>query len=460
MLKRPLRRFLLWSAVPPLDAVHRLGYRLAVRGATLALRGRPGLEALYLCRGCAKGEILPGVSDIDLVLVTAGSGAEREALVRVFARMRALTFGLVDAYPSLVVPRATLEHRWRTAPSWQHRIGEGRSTWRLLAGADVLGDLPPLAEAQGRSAAYLEVARWWLHFADRLLATREHHDDAVVLNVTCFKAVSETLNALHAMRTGERRPSRAAGLAASDAPLARRLEAVAARRFLGDEAGLADETCRFLVTTLTGLWEGFREAPFLQVAPGVVQSLDAPEAETAAGEAHARHLATIRAHLERRWSGICTGTRLVRSTLWGLNELLLIVEAEAGRLPTVSQMADLVAAHRRDAAGLPAPLHLFLRVGPVAFPLAPVLPRDLHRGVPAPGTAPDVFLQLGHAEVYWTDYTDWYLRQWRTNEQWDAADERKKAQLRIIAAGAARGRVVYPLTAAALGRQAGGAAAG
>ena len=452
-LKRYLRRFLVCSDRPPFAALYRVGYRLAIWGVTLVLGGRRGLVAMYLCRGCAKGEITPGVSDIDLVLVTEGNREERAAIARAWGAIGRLTGGLVGYYPTLLMPRATLEHHWRTAPAWQHRFEEGRATWRLLAGSDVLGALPPLSAAQLRTAAYLEMTRWWLVFADQLLATRAYNADVVMRNVTCSKAVAELLNARHALRTGERRYSRKAGLAAADAPLAQRLAAIGARRFLVEDDALMDETLRFLVAAFVELWEGFPADPFLQVAPDVVQSVDARATEGAVGVHEALRLDVIREHLAHRWGGRCRGTHLVRSALWNLEDLILIVDADPARLPSVMEIADLLDVHRLTAVGQGAAVHLFLRVGPVCFPVAPTLPRDLHRGLLAPGTAPDVFLQLGHAEVFWTDYTRWYLADWRTNEQWLDADSQKREQLDIIAAGAAQGRVVYPLTVAAIARQ-------
>jgi hypothetical protein len=88
------------------------------------------------------------------------------------------------------------------------------------------------------------------------------------------------------------------------------------------------------------------------------------------------------------------------------------------------------------------------RTGGIAFPLAPRWPGDVLRVLLTPATVPDVFLQLGQEPVHWTDYTRWYLCDWRENERWESASPAKQRQLAALAAGAARGHVVYPLAAA------------
>jgi len=67
---------------------------------TLALGGRRGLVAMYLCRGWCEGRDHAWVSDIDLVLVTEGNGEERAAIARVWRALDRLTGGLVGYYPT------------------------------------------------------------------------------------------------------------------------------------------------------------------------------------------------------------------------------------------------------------------------------------------------------------------------------------------------------------------------
>src|SRR5262249_33166672 len=150
-----------------------------------------------------------------------------------------------------------------TSPAWQYRLDEGKRTWTLLDGADVIAGLPPLTEAQLRTACYVEMNRWWVLFAEKFLKTSAHHSDMILRNSTCSKAVSEVLNVEWALRTGEHRRSRAEGLAACDHKLSRKLAAASASSMLSHDDDLLDETLDFLLARFSNLWESFTESPYL-----------------------------------------------------------------------------------------------------------------------------------------------------------------------------------------------------
>jgi hypothetical protein len=294
--------------------------------------------------------------------------------------------------------------------------------------------------------------RWWLVFAKQMFQTDARRQSFVMQNVTCYKVVSELLNLHAALRTGPPRTSRAEALADADLPLAKRLADVAAHRFLSGDGQLPDETFRFLVTFFTTLWESFRECPFLHVYQERPQRVDCPESERQVGVRERQHLQALRRHLETHWGKKCLGTQIVKSALWDFDDLLLILDVDPHLLPTVREVASLAALHDHTRHGLSQNIFLFLRAQSIAFPLTPVMPRDLHRGLLTPATAPDVFLQLGNEQVYWTDYTQWYLADWQSNQQWPDAAEQKKRQLSAIAKSVESGHIVYPLTRPALER--------
>lgn len=189
------------------------------------------------------------------------------------------------------------------------------------------------------------------------------------------------------------------------------------------------------------------------IQQGVRQSVDCPATELRIEREAQGHLGILNRYLERRWKSRCRGTHLVKSASRDMEDLVLIIDAERNSRPTVQDLADLVALHCRLQRDHIQRVLLFLHVGSIAFPLIPEIPRDLHRWLLTPATAPDVFLQLGERRVYWTDYTRWYLADWQTNEQWLDASYEKMSQLDIIAESAKKGHVVYPLTPESLERQ-------
>ncbi|MFH1964142.1 MAG: hypothetical protein ABIJ42_01235 [Acidobacteriota bacterium] len=169
MLKRRLRRFVVWSSRPPLTSVYRMMYRVIVRFAVLVLQRYRGILSIYVCRGFAKNEITPGISDIDLALVTTNDDKDWRSVQKACRVLGIITGNLIDYHPNLVTTLEKMEHRWHTAPSWQYRYHEGKTTWKLLYGTDVLSSLPELSETQRRSSCYAEMNHWWVRFVELLL---------------------------------------------------------------------------------------------------------------------------------------------------------------------------------------------------------------------------------------------------------------------------------------------------
>jgi hypothetical protein len=451
LLKRRLRQFVIWSSRPPLFSVYRMMYRVVVRFAVLILGRYQGTVAIYLCRGCAKREITPGISDIDLTVITTNDANDKRSIQKACRILRVITGNLIDYFPNLVTT-LEMEHRWSASPAWQYRYQEGRTTWKLLYGIDVLRALPELNEIQHKASCYAEMNHWWVRFADFLLKPGRYAEDVVMRNMICYKAVSELVNLQWSLRTGEYRYSRAAGLKVTDTDLARKLIRVAERRYQIADDLLIDEVYRFLLDFFQELWGDFWVDPFLHVHTGVSQEIDCPESELQVPEKIRWQARELRQHIETFWGDKCRGTNLVKSVFWDLEDFLFIIDVDKNLVPTVKELAELAVVQNRNQAGQSSRIFLFLRIGSVAFPLTPVIPRDLHRGLLTPATVPDVFLQLGESEVYWTDFTKWYLSDWRSNGQWLEKSALKELQLSIISGSVRTRRVIYPLTREAIER--------
>jgi hypothetical protein len=453
MLKNKLRWFIVWSSRPPLIAVYRGMYWLVIRLTILVLRRYRSITALYLSRGCGKNTITPGISDIDFTIFLTNDSKEREAIQRTNHILEKVSGGLIDLGNPMTLD--TMQMRWRTTPTWHYRFLEGRTTWQLLYGTDVLPSLPPLTEIRRRIGCYSELNRWWVTYAQIMFGTKDRQQGYFLQNAACYKTVSELLNAQWALQTGQYRYSRAETLAAADFPLARRLMDMAAHRFLIRDDPLEDDTFAFVVKFLLDFWDDFREHAFLQIYPDVRQSVDCPESEIHVGEKERQHLRALQQHLDTHWGPRCTGTHLVKSAFGDFDDLLWIMDADLNRLPTVQQIADITALHDRVWRKLSQTIVLFLRVEAVAFPISPLLPVELRRGLLTPATVPDVFLQLGHDTVYWTDYMLWYLTNWKACQKrmdvWEVSAH-KQQQLCSILKSAESGHIVYPLTLPALER--------
>ena len=447
-----MRRFILWSSHPPFIYLYEIAYKSIVWLAVFILRRYRGVISIYICRGVAKNEIIPGISDIDLFLVTTNCSKDRKSIKQAFRALGVATGGMIDYHPNLVVSLESLEHRWNTSAVWQYRYQEGKSTWKLLYGQDVLKSLPDLSESQRLRSCFAEINHWCIRFADFILKPGGFYQDTVMRNMICFKAVSEVMNARHSMLTGEYIYSRPDGLRRSDNNLAEKLSYIVERKFLVTDDQLVEEVYVFLLRFFRDIWLDFSNESFLLGDPDVLQETDSAESEFQISEKASGHLNLLQNHIERFWKGKFRAIKLVKSAFWDLDDFLFIIDAEESHLPNVKNLVELVDLHNSNQEGKDFRIFLFLRLGPILFPLTPVIPRDFHRSILTPSTVPDIFLQLGEEQVFWTDHTSWYLADWKSNEQWLSASALKAKQLDCISSSIGTGRVIYPLTPEAVER--------
>lgn len=450
-VKTCVRYFLAWSSGLGAARVYNLIYSLLIAVAVRAFRRTGGAMAVYLTRGCVKREILPGVSDIDFLVVVSGDARERERVQRTFDTLQSLSAGLIPSHPSFVMTPEELRYRWDSSPYWRYRLQEGKSNWRLLHGRDYRTVLPEIGEIERKASCAAEVSYWWVQFVRFVLHGGLYAGDSVMRNSICYKAVAEVLNARRAMRDGEYCYSKADALRRENSELASRLLAKAEKRYLGRDRSLEEATYRFLTDCIGDLWRGFEDDPFLEVYSGVRQSVDLSGDDRRESYAVCEE---FERHVVSQWGERCRSVRIVRSAFWPMEDRLLIVDVQPSALPGLDELdAALRVLDGRRQIGQ-GRLFLFLKAGSVAFPLTPEMPRDFLRGVLTAATAPDVFLQLGEERAPWTDHAKWYLTDWQRNRQWVGAGPMKQRQLEMIARGAAASEIVYPLTESAIGEPA------
>lgn len=445
MWKSKVRCFLAWSSSPRLLPIYMHLYRLAIGMAVLMFRKCRGIRAVYLCRGCSKSEITPGISDIDFILIVDDDAQQRQRAENVFHVLQISTAGLIPYHPVFVMTEEELRYRWQNTPYWRYRLQEGKSNWSRLRGCDALGSLPAISGIERTASCCAEMNYWWVQYCDVILQNAKYRDDFVMRNSICYKAVAEVLNARHALNTGEFCYSKEEALRREDSQLSRKLLDTVAKRFLRADRTLEEETYRFLIRTFLDLWGGFRDNPFLEVYPDIGQEVDSADHEIQE-EKREEPFREICRHLADRWGEMCRGVHLVRSAFWKVEDSLLLIDVDPALLPTLDDLKRLITVRKRVYNRRRPSAYFFLRLRQVAFPITPVLPRDYHRGVLTPATAPDVFLQLGEENVYWTSHTSWYLTDWQRNRQWPDASPLKRLQLKMIARSAAAGHVRYPLS--------------
>jgi hypothetical protein len=272
LIAHALQRLVLRSAATPLRRAWAVAYAAIARVSGFVLtRGVAG-AAVYVRAGAAGGELLPGMSDIDLALVApAGAGAERirrrwaalmrrapwvarlidrplifdQAELAIVAGRSARTFGLAAGDACYFGERPTLD--WiRTL---EHPGLDGvTSDWRLLRGTDRRPAPAPRDSDEERLAVWSEVLLWWRWasiFCDQPRAPRAAD--------VCVKLIAQPARAWLWLAHRERADSRVDALWR----LARRLE--------------EEEPAARLALDLQRRLPSAPEAPFGEVLPAFVR---------------------------------------------------------------------------------------------------------------------------------------------------------------------------------------------
>ncbi len=69
-----IQQLIIRTSLAPLTFLYRAYYFLSIAVATFLLRRVDGVMSIYLRRGAGKGDIVYGLSDIDLLIIVNGEG--------------------------------------------------------------------------------------------------------------------------------------------------------------------------------------------------------------------------------------------------------------------------------------------------------------------------------------------------------------------------------------------------
>lgn len=396
-----LRRFVLATSVPPLLGLYRLVYAATVRLALRRLRRIPGLRAVYLTRGGAARRVLPLLSDLDFAVVVRGlDAAARRELLHSYARLAGAT-SLLDRTLG-VFDEDDVRRLHETNDYFAYRFTEGKRTWRLLHGRDVVRELPDLPEEALQAGYRAELPVWWANFCWRLLHDRRYADEPATRRYTCFKALSEILKLERALEGRGLVTDREEALAlalpdleGADRQVAELLLSLARRRFRGRAPDPVEGTKNALLRRLDRIHERLETHP-LGRATAPLADLDAPPDEAAWTGREAAHVASL-LERARRWDGY-RGAYLVPAVWFHLDERLLLLEVDPARLPAATELTELWRLHRGGDPRAVARVRPFLLLPNAGFQLDPDDLTKSWQSIVSRAASPEVFALLHRPE--------------------------------------------------------------
>ncbi len=403
-IKLALRGLVVATSGSPLRSFYAAIYRMHVQYAVRALMRFPGTRAIYATRGMASGEIVYGVSDIDMVIIGEWTAEEHR---RVLARVRHLSrrsplydSTLWQQVHTLAEVRSLAE----TDYFFQSRFHQGRSQWKLLAGDEVRPAIPAAPPERMAGGYYMELRNWWLHFIMSAFGAGPTARDAIFRNSICYKSAIESLNIAAAIEGGSPAKSRAealAGALGSAAPhdrlILERLARSARRHHRVYEGDIQNDSLQLLVPLLERAHAALATAPVFQPASQGLQ-IDAAGAETLVSAAAREHARAIAAHARDSWPGYRSASLLPSVACFAPDDLLLLLEVDPGSLPHAREIQKLCRLHADARPSLPQRVALYLLLPHGAYQLDLLNPIEMWRVLLCPAANPDVFSLLGRPE--------------------------------------------------------------
>jgi hypothetical protein len=388
--KALLRRLIVATSVPPIASLYCAIYRFLIRFAVWRLRRFDPIRAIYLRRGLASGEGIPGISDIDLAAVGEWDAGTQNRILEFWTRL-ARFCPLYDPTLGVYTPES-LALLFATDPFLRHRLAEGQRRWKLLFGEDCLGRLGTLSEAEASAGYESEIRLWWTYFARWAFSIREDPSDRVLLNSLCYKVVAESLRMERGLRgvpvPESRRQAIAEALADSvgeQAAFLSRLVESAKRRHLSYRGDVVEDLESFLPPFLEQCYRQLALRSGWQAAAGVKVRVDSPEQERLHPRAAIASL--VRDSAGPQWAQIS----VVCGTAFAMDELVLLFEPSQDVLPSAAELRRLARVCAEKLGGRRSRLSLYLRLPSVALQFYAL---DYFRGwqaILSPMCHPDIF---------------------------------------------------------------------
>jgi len=380
--KALLRRVIVTTSVPPIDGIYRAIYRLLIRVAVWRLKQAASLRAIYLRRGLAAGEGVPGISDIDLAAV-GDWDAQAQARVTESYQRFARWCPLYDPTVGVYTP-ASIAELFAADPFHRHRLAEGQREWKLLFGDDCLSQLGAVPDEEASYGYEAELKLWWTYFA-RWAYSPDEPRDPIFMNSLCYKVAAECFRMDCGLRgkavpsSRQRAVDEAIGEASGEtAAFLAKLRQSAKGRHLRYAGNVVEDSQSYALALLEQAYSRLRCHPGWRGIPGVSLRIDAPDAE--------------RMHHIELPVPAAFRVSLVSGAAFAMDELVLLFEPVSGSLPLARDLQQLASAYAKALSSRRSRASLYLRLPNACYQF---YASDYFRGwqaILSPGFNPDVFL--------------------------------------------------------------------
>lgn len=392
---RWLRRLVLRTSVPPLLQLYRVLYRVVAWWAGRSLWKLAQPATIYLSRGCAGTDLVPGISDIDFVVIT--HEADKNARERIRRRYRRLAARWLLLDPEIVMVDAQ-EFRYlhQTNRYHQFRIEEGRNRWRHLRGPDLLPTLPLPSLAQRQGGMVEELKVWWAQFAARVLMWQPA-TDPVAANGVAHKATFEMIRLGTALQRGELPRSRhevelqGDRLVEDGLPALARVQEIARSRFWREVPGAHDDALSHVLHTLDRVFSTVSGLEVARPTRTVHLRADATDEQRHLPPDHEDHAGQLTDLANRVWKTRLRGVHRGLSVHFDLDERILLLELAAEDADDLARLREFSVGARAIHPRFESVVLPYLLLPDFALQMAPQYPCRSYQSILAPATHPDLY---------------------------------------------------------------------
>jgi hypothetical protein len=342
--KLAIRRFVVASSATPLCSFYNAIYRWHLAYAVRRLRRLTGVHSIYVTRGMALSEVLPGISDIDLNIYGEWNNLQEAAVNSELDRLMRLS-PLFDAQPAQSIE--SLQSLYATDYSFQLSLHQGRTEWRLMYGEGVFDLLPDMPISRVAGAYYMELRVWWGRFVNSAFGFGEMAIDELFRTSTAYKVVANLMNFQSVLEGGPPESSRSrmmqsalSRMAGEDRRLLQRLVASADSRHRSFDGNIQEETFPFLLRNYEEVHAKLRGTPSFQSIAAQIH-IDASASEMLVSSSARAHAETMVEWVKKNWTGFRAAYLVPSLSFYYPDDLVLLLEVDPADLPTVAQIRQL-----------------------------------------------------------------------------------------------------------------------
>ena len=203
-MKRLLQHFIVKTSVGPLSWAYRACYAIALKRIVHVLKKQPEIVAVYLVGGMATGSYIPGLSDIDVIIiikdVEGGKQRVRRCCEQISRSIPLLSRSEQAVYSVEEIKREYTKGNFHIK---YKLFTECKKQGKLLYGTDVLRDFEELGALQRNEFIISHLGLMWIHFLKKFLVKGQTTDE-LLRNYSCYKFTSYACGALISVNYGQR----------------------------------------------------------------------------------------------------------------------------------------------------------------------------------------------------------------------------------------------------------------